>query len=199
MKFKITIVTILTCILIISMIPALAECSRCGSGYRCAASQFSHYCKYNCGCHKGSSCSVSPVPSLTPSTSAKPTPSAEIIPNTTVEAEIIRQVNAERAKYGLSQLRTDPVLTQAAYIRAQEIVDSFSHTRPDGSSWRTVSASAKGENIARGYNTADKVMAAWLTSEGHRANILRNGFTSIGVCAVEYNGVMYWVQLFGTN
>lgn len=112
-------------------------------------------------------------------------------------SEVVRQVNAERAAYGLSELREDPELTRAAYIRAQEIIKFFSHTRPDGTNWSTVSASARGENIAKGYRTADKVMAAWLTSAGHRRNILRSSFSAIGVCAIEYDGVTYWVQLFG--
>jgi len=99
--------------------------------------------------------------------------------------------------YILSALRTDSELNRAAAVRAGEIVKKFSHTRPDGSHWSTVSNSAFGENIAKGQKTADKVMAAWLTSEGHRANILRQSFGSIGVCAYIYNGVTYWVQLFG--
>ena len=40
-------------------------------------------------------------------------------------------------------------------------------------------------------------MAAWMSSEGHRANILRESYGSIGVCAQKVNGVIYWVQLFG--
>ena len=111
--------------------------------------------------------------------------------------QVVAQVNAERARAGLSALRVDGELTRAARIRAEEIAKVFSHTRPDGSSWSTVSAGVYGENIAMGQKTADKVMAAWLTSEGHRANILRPGFGSIGVCAYRSGGVLYWVQLFG--
>ena len=106
-------------------------------------------------------------------------------------------INEERAKQGLSALRTDDELTRAACVRASEIATSFSHTRPSGASWSTVSASAYGENIARGQRTAEKVMASWMTSEGHRANILRASYSSIGVCAVVSGGVTYWVQLFG--
>ena len=73
----------------------------------------------------------------------------------------------------------------------------FSHTRPDGSSWRSISPAAYGENIARGQRTADKVMAAWMTSDGHRANILRAGYGSIGVACLKSGGVYHWVQLFG--
>lgn len=112
-------------------------------------------------------------------------------------AQVIGDVNAERMRYGLQPLRVDPELTAAARIRAGEIARKFSHTRPDGSKWSTVSPAAKGENIARGHHSAYRVMAAWMSSPGHRANILRQSFGSIGVCAIEVNGVMYWVQLFG--
>ena len=44
---------------------------------------------------------------------------------------------------------------------------------------------------------ADKVMAAWMSSEGHRANILRAFYGSIGVACLQVNGVFCWVQLFG--
>ena len=110
---------------------------------------------------------------------------------------VIAEVNAERAKYGLSALREDPELTRAACVRANEIVQSFSHTRPNGESWSSVSTAARGENIAKGHSTAARVMAAWMSSEGHRANILRESFGSIGVCAIDVDGVRYWVQLFG--
>ena len=57
--------------------------------------------------------------------------------------------------------------------------------------------SAFAENIARGQRSAEKVVAAWMTSANHRANILRESYGSIGVCAYVYGGVVYWVQLFG--
>ena len=112
-------------------------------------------------------------------------------------AEVAAQVNAERAKYGLNSLTVSDELTRAACVRASEIVRQFSHTRPDGSSCFTVSGAAYGENIAQGQSSADRVMAAWMSSEGHRANILRESYGSIGVCALKVNGVIYWVQLFG--
>ena len=110
---------------------------------------------------------------------------------------VVRQVNQERAARGLSALRVDPALTAAAQIRAQEIVERFSHTRPDGTKWSTVSSVAYGENIAKGQRTADTVMAAWMSSSGHRANILRASYGSIGVACVKSGNVYYWVQLFG--
>ena len=60
-----------------------------------------------------------------------------------------------------------------------------------------MSSSTRGENIAMGQQSADKVMAAWMSSSGHRANILRSSFGSIGVCAYKVGNTMYWVQEFG--
>lgn len=112
-------------------------------------------------------------------------------------AQAVAYTNSDRARYGLAPLRVDAELTAAARVRAQEIARVLSHTRPDGSSWSTVSAKAKGENIARGYRSAAAATAAWLSSEGHRRNVLRESYGSIGVCAMRLNGVLYWVQLFG--
>ena len=112
--------------------------------------------------------------------------------------EVVCLVNAERARQGLRSLRVDADLTRAARIRAGELTLAFGHIRPDGSPWDTVSAIARGENIARGQNSAAKVMAAWVTSStGHRENILRPSYGSIGVCAYRSGGILYWVQLFG--
>lgn len=160
----------------------------------------------SCDVVSGSAQVPTPAAKPTPAPTLKPMPTAAPNPVNTAGVgtirgdladEVVRQVNAERAKYGLSSLRVDAELVRAAEVRAREIVQSFSHTRPDGRAWSTVSASAYGENIARGQKTADKVMAAWLTSEGHRANILRPSYGSIGVCAINFDGIIYWVQLFG--
>lgn len=143
-----------------------------------------------------------PVPTEepTPVPTAKPTQTpASGSSSSSLASQVVALVNEYRAEYGLSPVSADSNLTAAACVRAKEIAVSFSHTRPDGSSWSTVSSLARGENIAMGYNTAEKVMAAWMTSEGHRANILRESFTTIGVCAYEEDGILYWAQEFGTN
>ena len=137
-----------------------------------------------------------PIPTVRPTAVSTPTPVAGTNLGD-LASQVVAQVNQEREKQGLGALRVDGELTRAAQVRAREIVTRFSHTRPDGSAWSTVSGSAYGENIAMGQQTADKVMAAWMTSQGHRENILRPGFGSIGVCALRVDGVMYWVQLFG--
>lgn len=123
------------------------------------------------------------------------------------EASFIRQVvtlvNKERKKAGLSPVTVNKKIEAAAAVRAKEIKSSFSHTRPDGSSFSTalreqgVSYRGSGENIAWGQKTADEVMKGWMNSPGHRANILNKSFTSIGVgCYEDSRGVKYWTQLF---
>ena len=143
---------------------------------------------------------AAPTPAITPG----PTPAPTARPTagsgssqTDMASEVVSLVNAERANVGLPALRVDSELTRAACVRAQEIVRQFSHTRPNGTSWSTVSASAHGENIAKGYRNASAVMVGWMNSQGHRENIMRSSFGSIGVCAYTYNGTTYWVQLFG--
>ena len=129
-----------------------------------------------------------------------PTPQATQATGSAVSSladAVVRQTNQERAARGLGELRVDAELSRAAAVRARELVESFSHTRPDGSDWSTVSTAVSGENIARGHDSAERVMAAWMSSEGHRANILRGSFSRIGVCAYRAGGVLYWVQLFG--
>ena len=112
-------------------------------------------------------------------------------------------VNAARQDAGLSELELDADLCAAAQARAQEITQSFSHTRPDGSSCFTIleefgiSYRAAGENIAMGQRTPEGVMDGWMNSSGHRANILNGTFTSIGVgYYVDGAGAAHWVQIF---
>lgn len=118
-------------------------------------------------------------------------------------AAVASLVNAARRDAGLSELELDADLCAAAQARAQEIAQSFSHTRPDGSSCFTIleefgiSYRAAGENIAMGQRTPEEVMDGWMNSSGHRANILNGTFTSIGVgYYVDGAGAAHWVQIF---
>ncbi len=117
-------------------------------------------------------------------------------------SQVAALVNAERAKYGLSALTVDTKVQQAALVRAKETAQSFSHTRPNGSSFSTalteagVSNRTAGENIAYGQTTPQQVMNAWMNSSGHRANILNANYTTIGVGYTVINGTAYWAQLF---
>ena len=122
--------------------------------------------------------------------------------NTAYEAEVLRLVNAERKKQGLPALTSDTGAIKTAHIRAKEIVKSFSHTRPDGSSCFTAAKEAgvtyrtAGENIAYGYGSPEQVVKGWMNSEGHRRNILSSSFTKIGIGCYKSGGVLYWTQFF---
>lgn len=118
-------------------------------------------------------------------------------------ARIVELVNEQRAKAGLRAVTLDNTLKNAAMTRAKETVTSFSHTRPNGTSFSTVlseyniSYRGCGENIAWGQNTPEEVMNGWMNSAGHRANILNANFTKIGVGYYKAaNGRKYWSQLF---
>lgn len=120
-------------------------------------------------------------------------------PNTALAREVLSIVNSDRAAHGLPAMRMDAKLCEAAYERALEIKRSFSHTRLDGSRFSTICEGAYAENIARGQRSAARVMAAWMSSPGHRKNILNPRYDAIGICALEQGGVMHWVQLFGRD
>ena len=104
--------------------------------------------------------------------------------------------------YILSTYTTNSTISAAANMRAKETVQSFSHTRPNGTSFSTalkeygISYMAAGENIAYGQRTPQEVVTGWMNSPGHRANILNSNFHKIGIGVYQSNGVIYWSQLF---
>ncbi|MBO5356255.1 MAG: SafA/ExsA family spore coat assembly protein [Clostridia bacterium] len=118
------------------------------------------------------------------------------------EKEVVRLVNQERAKNGLSSLTYDWELSRVARYKSQDMKDNnyFSHTSPTyGSPFQMMKSfgityRTAGENIARGYKTPEAVVDGWMNSSGHRANILNSSFTRIGVGYVS-NG-HYWAQMF---
>lgn len=115
-------------------------------------------------------------------------------------AQVVKLVNAERAKAGLSALASDSLLDKVAVAKAKDMSDNnyFAHQSPTyGSPFDMmkqfgVTYSYAGENIAKGQKTPQEVVTAWMNSAGHRANILSKNFTHIGVG--YYNG--YWAQEF---
>lgn len=120
-------------------------------------------------------------------------------------AEVLRLVNIERANEGLDPLVADAAMCQAAEVRAQEIISTFSHTRPDGSSCFTaldqagVRYNMAGENIAIGQTSAASVVQAWMNSPGHRANIMNSSYSRIGLAAKVSTGTYggyAWAQFF---
>lgn len=120
--------------------------------------------------------------------------------------EVLDLVNKARSDAGLEPLELDPALCAAAQVRAKECVGTFSHTRPNGTKYKTaisesgVVSSYTGENVATGHTSAKQVVDAWMRSEGHKANILNAKFTRLGVGFAPNTGNRYrgfaWSQLF---
>ncbi len=146
------------------------------------------------------------APTKTPSNpTMKPAAKSESATSTTSSSfanEVLRLINQQRSKAGLSGFTTNQTLSSAANKRAQEILQSFSHTRPNGTGFSTVlkeykiSYNTAGENIAYGQKTPQIVVNAWMNSPGHRANILNGKFKKIGIGVYQKNGQYYWTQEF---
>lgn len=124
--------------------------------------------------------------------------------------EVLRLVNIERTNVGVAPLVLDEALCNAANMRAIEMdcTGVFGHKRPNGNSCFEVYdicnvewQNACGENIAAGQATPEDVMKSWLSSAGHKANILSPEYTKMGLgysnsgCrAGSYSH--YWAQEF---
>jgi uncharacterized protein YkwD len=122
------------------------------------------------------------------------------------KAEVLRIVNQKRAEAGCGPLTADNRLANAAQGHSADMAanDYFSHTSQNGNQmadrvdaagyrWRSL-----GENIAKGQQTPQAVMEAWMNSSGHRANILNCGFRNIGVGLAFDGRSPVWTQNFGT-
>jgi uncharacterized protein YkwD len=147
------------------------------------------------------------------------TPGNTRSPNATEQA-IVNMVNQERLNNGLFPLAVNVTLTYAAGFHSSQMATrskatpsnpsaAMQHllfgvsaptpaTRLDSAGyddWRTY-----GENIAFGYTTAQAVMQGWMSSSGHRANILNPNFAEIGVGVVaNAAGQLFWTQEFAAR
>ncbi|MFB7305579.1 CAP domain-containing protein [Streptomyces sp. NPDC056192] len=142
----------------------------------------------------------------TPTTSAA-APTHQASPpaaGTSAQAAVLALVNEERAKVGCSPVTASASLASLAQDFSDDMAARgfFSHTDPDGQTpWdRATKAGVTGlggENIARGQADAQAVMASWMNSEGHRANILNCDYKTLGVGVHYGSGGPWWTQDFG--
>src|SRR5699024_7492970 len=116
------------------------------------------------------------------------------------EAEVIKLTNKEREKNGLPSFSHDDALSKVAKEKSIDMRKNnyFDHNSPvygspfDMMKSFGITYQTAGENIAMGQQTPDEVVKAWMNSPGHRANILNEQFTHIGV-GFDENG-NYWTQ-----
>lgn len=136
--------------------------------------------------------------------SASPSTAGTTAPASAAVARVLALVNSERGKVGCSPLTLNAKLSKAAQDHSADMAShqNMSHTGSDGSDpgQRITTAgytwSAYGENVAFGYSTPEEVMAGWMSSPGHKRNILDCGFKEIGVGLAQPGS--YWTQDFGT-
>ncbi len=126
-------------------------------------------------------------------------------------------VNATRRSAGLRSLRSSWRLNRAALLRANAIrrCGDFSH-QPCGQSFDGVfvrvgylrRSGTVGENLAWGgapHGTARDTMLQWLSSLGHRSNLLWRGWRDVGVAVIKVSSlfgagqVSIWVVQFGRH
>ena len=124
-----------------------------------------------------------------------------------IRDDVIRRTNKKRRKHGLDPFKADDLLHKAAQGHADDmdtVGRYLGHASADGRDpgdriddvgyqWR-----AYKENVASGQPTAKQVVKAWMESPGHRANILSDNVTEIGIgfAVDDLSGSPYWVQKF---
>ncbi len=118
-----------------------------------------------------------------------------------IETQILDAVNAHRQSIGLSSLSpVDDITLQAldhtSYMATQKVVNHDDFNKRYEALVKEIGAKAVAENVAFGYRTADAVVAAWIKSDEHRAN-LEGDYKYFGV-AVEQDkdGRNYFTNIF---
>jgi uncharacterized protein YkwD len=121
--------------------------------------------------------------------------------------ELVKAVNAERTKQKLTPLRINDTLAQLAEYYACRLADSAFFNHVDPVYGTTVESRAAdfgyaflwiGENLAAGQETAEQVVAEWMTSPDHEKVLLNPAFTETGISIKKGGpGGPYWVQEFG--
>ena len=158
---------------------------------------------------------VSSAPTATSTPKPTPTPAPTEVPPftdedyttgsiTAQEENAFLLLNQDRAAHSRSALELDPALCDLARLKSRDMYLNhyFSHTSPTyGSAAQMLSAygyafTSVGENIAH-HATVEKAQAAFMSSSGHRQNILGSQWTKVGIGVWEDSqGFVYVTQLF---
>lgn len=123
---------------------------------------------------------------------------------------LIAFTNKERVKVNIPALIVDETLARAAQLKAEDMAKNeyFSHYSPSGISpwyWFTKAGyeyQKAGENLAVNFKDSKDVVTAWMNSPTHKENIIKEGYTEIGIGMAEgvHKGkkATYVVQLFAS-
>lgn len=125
-------------------------------------------------------------------------------------AGLLGETNSARASAGEPDLQLDEKLTQAAYLKAQDMFNRqyWAHDAPDGTQpWKWLgdvgyNYAEAGENLAKGFRSDNAAVTAWLHSPEHRSNVLKQSYTQVGFASMDgtLNGkpTNVVVALYGT-
>jgi len=123
--------------------------------------------------------------------------------------QLFKLTNQQRIEHSLPELTENLQLKEAAQNKAEHMAQHgyFDHTDPLGrrfTHWIEESGYDylySGENLAVKFNTSEKVLEKWLESLSHRANLLGERYTDIGIGIAEgeYKGkqTVFVVQMYG--
>lgn len=127
---------------------------------------------------------------------------------------VLKHVNLQRSMNGERPLTLDRRLSEAAQKHAEDMArrDYFEHRSPDGRALQDRIASAGypwraiAENLAAGRASPELTVESWMTSPGHRDNMLNREYQELGVGYARppeegkrprYSH--YWVVVFGAR
>lgn len=123
-----------------------------------------------------------------------------------IRSNSINYINDIRQAYGKTTLSLDNNLCDIADTRARELVGSMNakHIRPDGRQWYTILNDysigyiCAGENIASGFNSYDDAIDGFMSSKGHKENILCDSYSRVGLGHYydTQSQTHYWVEIF---
>jgi uncharacterized protein YkwD len=107
--------------------------------------------------------------------------------------DLLTGTNNERTAQNLRTLQLNDQLSQAAYLKAQDMFthNYWAHTSPSGvEPWKwfgdvDYNYSVAGENLAKNYPSADSTINAWMKSPSHRENILNDKYVDVGFATVD--------------
>lgn len=121
-------------------------------------------------------------------TSASVLPTVQSVVQETPDIQAVHErVNIERRNVNIGSLALDERLNQSAAIKCQDhtTYDYWAHDNPNGTVWSTfiddsTDYTVAGENLAKGYKKADRVVYGWMNSPLHKENIVNAQFTRVG-------------------
>lgn len=126
------------------------------------------------------------------------------VPHGSFDGQIIKLINRERALSKLAPLKEGNAMDEIALQRLNYVTTDWSHEATiSGMTYIKIAHEINvqykviGENLARGYNTPEAVIKAWLESPEHKKNLLDPDYTYVGIQTIYYQDHPYTVAIFG--